>query len=142
MSKPKHYQIAEKYIGLKEIEGPKHNETIVNFHKRISGTAHPDETSWCAAFVGCCLLDAGLPSSGSLAARSYQKYGDPALKPQIGDIVVFTRGNKNSWQGHVGFYAGEKGDYIMVLGGNQGNQVCVRAYPKSRLLATRRAPKV
>ena len=142
VQKPKHFQIAESLLGLKEIPGPVNEPKIVAMYKKVDGTQHPDEVSWCAAFVGSCLIDAGIKSSGSLAARSYTKWGEPVVKPQIGDVVVFTRGNANSWQGHVGFYAGEKDGYIMVLGGNQGNQVSIRAYPKTRLLATRRAPKV
>jgi uncharacterized protein (TIGR02594 family) len=141
--KPKHFEIAESFIGLKELEGEaKNNPTIQGFYKKIDGSVHPDEVSWCAAFVGSCLIDAGNKSSGSLAARSYKNYGDPIGKPQIGDIVVFWRGSKDSWQGHVAFYAGETKDMIKVLGGNQGNQVCYANYPKSRLLAIRRAPKV
>lgn len=138
MDKPLHFQIAEKHIGLKEIEGSKNNETIVGFHKKVSGVAYADETSWCAAFVGSCLLDAGIKKIGTLAARSYTTWGEPVLKPKIGDIVVFTRGS--GWQGHVGFYAGETKDCILVLGGNQGNQVCIKPYLKSRLIATRRVP--
>jgi uncharacterized protein (TIGR02594 family) len=135
---PKHYQIAKSRIGLKEVPGEKSNPLIEEFYKKVDGSKHTDDVSWCAAFVGACLADAGLKNSGSLAARSYQKFGDPVLKPKIGDIVVFTRGS--SWQGHVGFYAGETKDAILVLGGNQSDQVKIASYPKSRLIATRRVP--
>jgi hypothetical protein len=55
-------------------------------------------------------------------------------KPQLGDIVVFWREKKDSWKGHVGFYINETNTHINVLGGNQNNMVCIKPYPKSRLL--------
>jgi len=139
------YQIANSYLGLKEWPGAKHNETIVNFYKKAG---HPeikdDETPWCAAFVGAVLAEAGLTGTGALAARSYLKWGEAVSdisEAEPGDVVVFWRGAKDGWQGHVGFFVRPDGDKIMVLGGNQGNAVSIAAYPKSRLLGIRRAKK-
>jgi len=39
--------------------------------------------------------------------------------------------------GHVGFYWARSGDRILVLGGNQDNQVSIKGYPKADLLGHR-----
>jgi hypothetical protein len=59
-------------------------------------------------------------------------------KPYPGCIAVFSRGDPRSWTGHVGFYAGESGGNIQVLGGNQSNQVSIAPQAKSRLLGYRK----
>jgi len=135
---PEHYQIALDFLGTKEIRGSKHNPLIEEMFKLVVGREHSDETAWCAAFVGACLIKAGLDSTGKLNARSYLKMGDDINTPEIGDIVIFWRGSKSGWKGHVAFYAGEEGNYILCLGGNQSNRVSIAKYPKSRLLGYRR----
>lgn len=137
------FEIAKGHLGLKEMPGPKAEPTITAmFAKAGSPDVTNDETSWCAAFVGACLVDAGHNGTNSLAARSYLKWGEPVdLKDaQPGDIVIFWRGKPDSWQGHVGFYAGQTYKMIRVLGGNQSNAVTYALYPKDRLLGVRRAP--
>ena len=138
------FEIAKKHLGLKEIPGVNASPIIAGmFAKSGYPEVKSDEVAWCAAFVGACLFDAGIKGTESLAARSYLKWGQAVdLKDaQPGDVVVFSRGKPDSWQGHVGFYAGETDKTINVLGGNQGNAVSYAAYPKSRLLGVRRALK-
>lgn len=134
------YDLAREQNGLWEwSEG--HNPKIVSMFAEVGyAWVKDDETPWCAAFVGAMLKRAGLPHTGKLNARSYQKWGEPvALEDaQHGDVVVFTRGNPNGWQGHVGFYNGHDATHVSVLGGNQANQVNIKRYPRSRLLAVRR----
>ncbi|MCL2915995.1 hypothetical protein L2725_19835 [Shewanella corallii] len=40
--------------------------------------------------------------------------------------------------GHVGFFAGFDGNDVLVLGGNQSDEVNVGRYPASKLLGIRR----
>jgi len=75
----------------------------------------------------------GYEGTGSAAARSWLDWGKEVDRPCPGCIAVFTRGGG----GHVGFYVGETAETVKVLGGNQGDQVSVREYPKSRLLGYR-----
>jgi uncharacterized protein (TIGR02594 family) len=96
-------------------------------------TIPPDEVPWCAAFVGSCLVRAGLPSSRSALAKSYLKYGVPVGTPLLGAIAVFNRGTDPN-AGHVGFVVGDNGETVSVLGGNQGNKVSVVSYPKTALV--------
>ena len=135
---PPHYWTALQKLGIKELKGREHNPLIVDMFRLVTGKAFPDEVSWCAAFVGACLEENGLRSSGRLAARSYLSFGYHVETPRIGDIVVLWRESRSSWKGHVGFYAGETSLFIKVLGGNQSDQVSIAHYPKTRLLGYRR----
>lgn len=94
-------------------------------------------TAWCGGFVAACLARAGLgvriPKSFPMA-RSWAKAGTALSKPAYGCVVVFSRDGG----GHVGFVVGkDKAGNLMVLGGNQSNQVCIKPFSKSRVLAYR-----
>jgi len=126
---------ARKHIGLKEIKGAKHNQQIVDFWKAIKrGGIKDDETPWCAAFVGAMLEGVGIVSSRFESARSYLDWGVKLNNPVYGCIVVFSRDGG----GHVGFVVGKNasGD-LLVLGGNQGDAVNIRAFPVSRVTGYR-----
>jgi uncharacterized protein (TIGR02594 family) len=134
-------EIAGQMIGLSEIKGTKHNPEIVKFFAEAGHSwVKDDETAWCAALMGAVLKRAGLQGTGKLNARSYLEWGNPVDigSAKAGDIVVFWRGSRDGWQGHVGFYVATKGDNIIVRGGNQGNKISEAAYPASRLLGVRR----
>lgn len=130
--------LAEKELGNKEIAGSKHNPRIIEYHKATTLKATADEVSWCAAFVNWCLRESGELGTGRADARSFLNWGVRVSEPKLGDVVVFWRGNKNGWQGHVGFFVEENASSIKVLGGNQGDQVCYAWYDKSKLLGYRR----
>ena len=99
-----------------------------------------DDVAWCGLFVAHCigstLGNEPLPAN-PLGARSWLKFGSPS-KPQPGAVMVFWRGSRTGWQGHVGFYAGEndaKG--YLILGGNQSDAVNYTWLAKDRLLDAR-----
>ena len=136
----KAYELARADLGTWEWSNG-HNPKVVKYFADVGHDwVKDDETAWCAAFVGAMLKRAGMPHTGKLNARSYMDWGEPVdLKDaKKGDVVVFTRGNPNGWQGHVAFFEEDAGAHIKVLGGNQRNQVNVSKYPKSRLLGIRR----
>ena len=106
----------------------------------------PVHTEWCAAFVNAILEEAGIPGSDvvsehPLTAKSFLLWGTAVEEPEMGDIVVFPRGDE-SWQGHVGFYLrtqvinGRK--YYYILGGNQNNKVSIKLYRAKTVLGIRR----
>jgi uncharacterized protein (TIGR02594 family) len=108
----------------------------------------PQNVAWCAAFVNASLAEQGLPTTGSLMARSFLKWGQETKAPNQGDIAVFSRtGDPN--KGHVGFYGGtvdrDGQQYIRVFGGNQGGpakgggEAGWTELPASRLLGYRTA---
>ena len=126
---------AEKYIGLKEIAGPKNNATVVDFWKRIhlNGISN-DEVPWCAAFVGAVLENCGYNSTRSGLAKSYLNYGTKQTTPSLGSIVVFSR----TGGGHVGFVVGkDKAGNIFVLGGNQSDAVNVKKFTTQHVVGYR-----
>ena len=134
------YDVAAGYTGLKEYPGAKHNPKIIKFYADAGHSwVQDDETPWCAAFVGSVLAECGIPGTKELNARSYLKWGKTVdinnAKP--GDVVVFWRGSRDSWKGHVAFYSHHDANSVYVLGGNQGNAVTVQAYARDRLLDVR-----
>lgn len=131
---------AKRFIGLKEIPGPKHNPIIVEWAKDVSsGAVADDETAWCGTFVGAMLSECNLPlPKNPLSARGYLSLSKVLDKPAVGCIVVFWRDSPKGWTGHVGFVLGkDKSGRLMVLSGNQGNAVTVAPYTTERLLGYR-----
>lgn len=134
---PSWYDIARYELGVEEINGSKHHPRILLYHQATSLKAKDDETSWCASFVNWCMNESNHKGTFSASARSFLNWGNVIEKPRLGCVVVFWRVSIKSWKGHVGFYAGEEGDSILCLGGNQNDRVSVKKYPKSRVLGYR-----
>lgn len=126
---------ARNHIGLREIKGGKHAPEIVQFWKDIKrGGIKDDETPWCAAFVGAMLERSGIKSSRFESAKSYLNWGVQLSDPVVGCVVVFTR----QGGGHVGFCVGQdSAGNLLILGGNQGDAVNVKAFPRSRVTGYR-----
>lgn len=135
-------KIAVPELGQKEISGPEHNPTIVNYAKEAGFTwINDDETPWCSIFVNWVAKKAGLPTSNKLNARSWLLEGQVVDNtPEPGDLVIFWREKPQSWKGHVGIFFGFSADgkRVYCLGGNQGNQVSVSAYLRDTALGFRR----
>lgn len=133
--KPKHFEIAELFLGMDERNNTKELDSY--FKKHTKWPYSVKSTPWCAAFVNATLAAAGLPMTGSFMARSFLKYGRPVTRPNVGDIVVFKRGAPPS--GHVAYYVKNYDhSYIVVLGGNQKDEVCMKLYRKDSILGYRR----
>jgi uncharacterized protein (TIGR02594 family) len=135
-------EAAGQYLGIEEWPGARHNPVIQGMFAAVGHRPdEPDETPWCAAFVGAVLAELGLPHTGRLNARSYLDWGQPvemrAARP--GDVCILWRGQPQGWQGHVGFVVRFDGDRVILRGGNQGNRVSDAGYPVSRILGFRRA---
>lgn len=134
------YAAAAKYEGLWEWKDG-HNPKIVKWFADVGHEwVKDDETAWCAAFAGAMLKEVGLPHTGKLNARSYLDWGEPVdiEDAQRGDVVIFSRDDPSGWQGHVAFLDRVGESVVFVLGGNQSNQVNVKAYGRKQLLGIRR----
>lgn len=135
--------LARRYVGVKEIAGPQHHPAILALldaadglvdGKRLQGIAD-DETPWCASFVSAILELSGYKSTRSAWARSYLNWGQKLIGPAIGAIAVLERGPSS---GHVGFVVGRDGaGDVLLLGGNQGDQVKISAFDMQRVLGFR-----
>lgn len=136
------YQEARSQLGTYEwAEGS--NPKVDAYFDEVGHGWATDETAWCAAFVGSMLARAGYPHTGELTARSYLDWGK-VVKPENakkGDVVVLWRGSPDSWQGHVAFFEGYDGDNVLLLGGNQRDQVNIAPYSRDRILGVRRMTK-
>lgn len=134
---PEWMTLARHELGTTELAGYADDARVMRYFRDVRhGEVRHDETAWCAAFVGACLERAGLRSTRSLSARSYQSWGLALATPRLGCVVVLSRG-PDSRLGHVGFLVRSEGGLVYLLGGNQGNAVCIRGYPISRVIAYR-----
>ncbi len=142
------FDIAQVFVGTEEVGGAMDNPQILAMLKLDNNWPDGDEVPWCSAFVNyvCKLLR--LPRSKSLLARSWLSIGKEVglANAKVGfDIVVLKRGSgdqpgpeNQTASGHVGFYAGQSGDFVQLLGGNQGDSVKISSYEISRILSVRR----
>jgi uncharacterized protein (TIGR02594 family) len=113
--------------------------------KTLTGV-DPVRVEWCAAFANAILEKSEIPSNKDhrypLVARSFLDWGKAVDDPEMGDVVVFPRGNQG-WQGHVGFYVKQQEIdgvlYYYILGGNQNNSVRVDLYRADTALGIRRS---
>lgn len=132
-------KIAFLELGVKQQkEGGKEPRILEYFQKTGFKEITNDKVPWCAAFLNWVLFKAGQQGTESNLARSFLPIGEPIDKPQLGDIVVLWRDHPDSWKGHAGLFLIEDPDEIYILGGNQDQQVSIKAYPKSQLLGYRR----
>lgn len=130
----KFYRIASEEIGEKEYVGLKNNPRVLEYHAATVLASKQDATPWCSAFVCWVIEKAGVRSTRDAWARSYMDWGVHLEDPVKGCIVVFRRGYDT---GHVAFFHSADEDNIYVLGGNQGDEVCVKPYLKSNFLGFR-----
>jgi len=128
----------ELSLDVKEIKGSNDNPRIIAYHATTSLSANDDETPWCSSFVNFCMEEAGIRGSDSAAARSWENWGKKLDKPNIGCVVVLERPAGGPNAGHVGFYVGEKDNEIHLLGGNQGNKVCIAPFKNTRVITYRK----
>lgn len=135
MNEPAWVEEARRHIGVREIPGPRHEPKIIAWWKAIRrGGIKTDEVPWCAAFVGGCLEAVGIVSSRYESARSYLTWGIKLQYPAPGCVAVLERHGG----GHVGFVvAGDGMGRIMLLGGNQHDQVSISPFDESRVISYR-----
>jgi uncharacterized protein (TIGR02594 family) len=143
------FEVAQRYIGLKEITGPKHHPFIQWCFSLCSFSLEtPDEVPWCSACAQHPAWELRLPRSKSAAARSWLQVGRsiPLDEAECGfDVVILKRGGENEpgpdvidAKGHVGWFSAVEGNTVLVLGGNQSNAVSLERFPISRILGVRR----
>lgn len=141
------FDIASRFIGIREIEGKVSNPQILSMLQLDAKWPKGDEVPWCSAFPNYIAWIMRLPRSKSLRARSWLNVGTPISINQARqgfDVVILKRGSGRqpgpsviAAPGHVGFYASHDSKHVYLLGGNQSNSVTVSPYPLSRVLGVR-----
>ncbi len=140
---PKMLKNMSSLYGTKEVPGVASNPAIMAWAKAIgvSSAYSGDDIPWCGLTVGYVAWLSGYPSKpdgNPLWARNWCDWGQPVKHGQemLGDVLVFERGNS----GHVALYVGEDDSAFHIIGGNQGDKVCIERKPKYLLLKARRSP--
>lgn len=127
-----------KHVGLHE---HRHNRVLREWLASDGATlGDPARFPWCGDAVQTAILltlpDEPIPAKPYLA-QAWLDFGEPCEIVR-GAVCVFWRGSPASWQGHVGFVAGEDKEAVHVVGGNQGNAITDDArISKKRLLGCR-----
>jgi uncharacterized protein (TIGR02594 family) len=136
--KPAWIEYGEKFLGLAEIPGPRHNPQILQWLLKLKAWWKEDETPWCGVFVAACLEDSGIERPKHwYRAKAYLEWGVLVESPRYGCVVVFDR----KGGGHVGFVVGKDDrGRLLVLGGNQGNKVTVAPFEMFRVAGYRVPP--
>ena len=139
---PPWYRLAleEQALSVRENGGhPRILEYLGTCSDLEPGEGEVDSTPWCSAFVNWCFERCGIIGTGSGWARRWAEWGEPLDAPRPGAVAVWARGRASPDEpvvkGHVAFVVEDQGDRLLVLGGNQSDRVCTKAYPKRGYLA-------
>lgn len=139
MTEPAWLSEARTHVGLREIPGAPTAPAIARWLQQLGAWWADDETPWCGVAVAAWMQAAGVGPLPRLwmRARAWADWGQPLAGPAHGCVVVFER----KAGGHVGLVVGQnRAGELLVLGGNQGDSVNVRAFPRARAVAYRWPP--
>jgi uncharacterized protein (TIGR02594 family) len=124
-------------IGQREVSGAASNPRILQYRKMGKTPLGGDDGAvpWCAIFTNAMLEVTGVPGSGSAMARSYVSSGSfrKLAQPMLGCVAVKSS-NRGPASGHVGFYVGEDGLFLYLMGGNQNDEANISAFRKSEFI--------
>lgn len=135
---------ARSLIGTKEVRGKGDNPIIMDWAEQLDQWYPGDDVPWCGLFVAHCMAH-GAPDEpqkfNRLGARAWRAFG-VKVEPCVGAIGVFWRTHKTkSVNGHVAFIIGKgtdaDGDYFIIVGGNQSDNVTITKIDADRLLECR-----
>lgn len=147
--------IALQYLGVNELD-PEGTELRAEIWDNVFGADSSESDkftkenqAWCAGFVNHILKKAGantLETDDIYAqgrAKEYLGLGEEVSSlsdAKMGDLVVKMAMRNGKPQYHVGFFSGYDSEtgQVLILGGNQNNEVNVTAYPESQVQGVRR----
>lgn len=135
--------LARDERGIKEPAG-----RILEYFGMTTFKAKSTKDPWCAAFVTFCMAKCGNPvvvanclARDNARAASWAKWGRPwpagSQDIPLGAVVVLSPVEGSDRSGHVGFFLARDGDKVVLLGGNQSNEVREQRYPASRVAHVR-----
>ena len=119
--------LQEMAAGSKEVGG---NNRGPHVAKYLNGLANQG-SNWCAGFVSWCFSQTagGIPYRYSLGARDTRNqfrrngwaFDADERMPEPGDIVVWWRGQREGWMGHIGFVLKVENGILYTVEGNKGS---------------------
>ncbi len=124
---------AKKEIGTAEVVGAKHNPRILEYFKSSKFWGTDDSggsNAWCGSFMAWVMEQHNYkPPKAAYRAKSWINFGKKINEPIIGAIGIKSR----TGGGHVAMILGKSkdGKQYYMLGGNQGDTVCVKTYSKN-----------
>lgn len=135
MNEPLWLTIARRDLGIEETPGRETTPAIRCWLINLGAWWRDDETPWCGVAVAHWMREAGASvPKNYFRARSWLDWGTALTQPALGCVVVFDRRGG----GHVGLVVGRNElDYLLVLGGNQGDKVSIATFSPDRVLGYR-----
>jgi uncharacterized protein (TIGR02594 family) len=147
---PTLFDLASRFIGESERVGPADNPMIRWAHLLTGGEA-ADTLAWCSSQLNLWCHVRGVQRSHAKSARSWlavgERLADPSDAQRGWDVCVLTRGEGPQpgvdvldAPGHVGLFSRwlDGGSRVELLGGNQGDRVCLAPFNSDRILAVQR----
>jgi len=134
-SDPLWLTIARRDLGIEETPGKETTPAIRRWLIELGAWWRDDATPWCGVALAYWMKEAGAPIPKQYyRARAWLDWGTALNQPALGCVVVFERRGG----GHVGLVVGRNElDYLLVLGGNQGDKVCIASFSPDRVLGYR-----
>jgi uncharacterized protein (TIGR02594 family) len=135
VNEPLWLTIAREYVGVAETPGKETTPIIRRWLIELGAWWSDDSVPWCGTFAGTVMRDAGIPiPKHYYRARAWLDWGTALTHPAMGCVAVFERRGG----GHVGLVVGQNQlGYLLVLGGNQGDKVCIASFSPDRVLGYR-----
>lgn len=126
MNEPKWLPIARKFIGVKEIKGPKHNPIITGWLKVLGAWYDDDESPWCGVYPAAVFKTLGYKyPTYYMRAKDWLKWGQ-RVPVCLGAVGIKSR----KGGGHVTIIVGRTQTGLLVgLGGNQNDEVRYSVFP-------------
>lgn len=126
---------ARKHIGLKETPGKETTPQIRQWLIDLGAWWRDDETPWCGVAVATWMKSANVAvPKHYYRALAWAEWGQRLQGPEVGAVVIFAR----KGGGHVGIIDGvDQFGRLMVIGGNQGNEVSIAPFEWNRVVGYR-----
>lgn len=133
---PRLLKAAVDDYGVTEQPGPGSNDLLLEWARDLGIKSYrSDDIPWCGLAVAhwCQVAGRGIPEQ-PLWALAWRHWGQPVTdSPALGDVLVWARNGG----GHVGLYVGHDDTHFHCLGGNQGDAVNIRRFPRAKTGALR-----
>jgi len=118
-------KIGLKEVGTLETIGNESNSRIEYYHKVAGLPWAKDQVPWCGSAMAYVFQKAQIPLPNNPArALSWSRFGISLDTPIVGCVAIKYRNGG----GHCGIVLAIKGQYLLLLGGNQNDAFNIKVY--------------